>query len=150
MLRFREYSTDNRIYRDVMTFLKRCKTASFLSCFLSLSAAAADVKEHNRTPYEHWDYEITAKATAWTVETYLSSDFSLHVPEVEPLCPLKHLQFQLYSTGPFDRMYNTLMAAKSMDADLVVKFRKAPRQTFEPRCEIHSISIKGDPHNSLD
>ncbi|MGN6093372.1 MAG: hypothetical protein ACTHOL_13550 [Luteibacter jiangsuensis] len=125
-----------------MTLRPTYKIAAIASSLLSLCAAAADVKEHPRTPYEQWDYEITSNAASWTVETYLGTDFSLHVPEVESLCPQKRLQFALHSTGPFERMYNTVMAAKSMNAELIVKFRKAPRQTFEPRCEIHSISMK--------
>lgn len=133
-----------------MAFQSMCKTATALACFLSLSAVAADIKEHTRTVFEFWDYEITAKGTAWTVEAYLGADFSIHVPEIEQFCPQKRLQFPMHHNGPFERMFDTVMAAKSMNSELIVKFRKAPRQKIEPRCEIHSIAVKGEPERSIE
>ena len=109
------------------------KVIATMACLLAIGSATADVKQHTRTSEEEWDYEVTAKAVTWTVEAHSRGGFSLRIPEADPSCPGKRLRTPAGYNGPVTSLFNIFFTARSMDAELAVRYRKAIRQTYEPR-----------------
>jgi len=128
-----------------MTVLLKLKSIASTALLLTASAAATDVKQHARTSNENWDIEATANALTWTWEIYPEGGFSLRIPNADSSCTGKLLVMPANTAAPVTSLFNSVFDLMSKDVELTVRYRKAPRQTYNSRCEIHSFAINHLP-----